>query len=64
MRKKNIHNLKVGVKITTSVDNLCLSLPVFKAEEELLRKLIRQRVQRETQKRPLVAINSAPIKLG
>jgi hypothetical protein len=43
MQKKNIHNLKVGVKITTSVDNLCLSLPVFKAEEKLLRKLIRQR---------------------
>ena len=43
MQKKYIHNLKVGVKITTSVDNLCLSLPVFKAEEKLLRKLIRQR---------------------
>ncbi len=39
------------MKIATSVDNLCLSLPVFKAEEDLLRKLIRQRgAKRDTEK--------------
>ena len=52
------------MKITTSVDNLCLSLPVFKTEEELLRKLIRQGgAERDTDK-TVGAINSAPIKLG